>query len=336
MASHFPPLSQFPQAKVHPRAHELSKITESIYCEVTKELGISDSYDPYKCSAVGPAMAMFWPNGSFEVLVCTARFWILGFIVDDIVENPALGHEYKKRVVSAMLKRLNRSNMQPDEDEAGPYEIVFGNAYRELEALACPKDYARYVQSMKDMGKANLAYSFTTCEEFLEFRLHDSGANFCFILGQVALGLHLSDEELSHPLFVKCQSMMGEILFLWNDIASYQKEKLSNTHNRNFLSVLVKFNKVPDHDAAVAYAFDDMHKREALWIDAAEAVLADPVLGNSADVRQWIMELPYMHAGNLWFHQHSRRYNFPGYAVPRVPIHVEGIGRIEVCDPSSY
>jgi hypothetical protein len=84
------------------------------------------------------------------------------------------------------------------------------------------------------------------------------------------------------------------------DIFSYTKElTFEGDTSKNILGLAIRQKKAHDFESASVFAHRELAKREEEWLEAANAVVCDPILRQDANVQRWIREMPYIHGGGL-------------------------------------
>jgi len=204
--------------------------------------------------------------------------------------------------------------------------------FRGIEASSNGDQYPRFARSLREWLLINVvggqAPPYTNLQAYLDFRRLNSAGPWVLFITQYALDLRLTDEELADPKLMMCEKLCVDACALENDIASYDKELASESPSPNIVAILLEHGSEGDGFASAAavkkYVSQEVANIEAQLHDCLEDALNSE--GQSDDYCKWLQALPYIVSGNVWFSQHTKRYNLPGNAVPRRVIHLEGVG----------
>lgn len=119
------------------------------------------------------------------------------------------------------------------------------------------------------------------------------------------MDLNLTDEEVFHPLIVKAEHIAAEHAGIANDLFSYAKEVLSDSHQENLITLL-RNERGYDYDEAKEEIEQMLKEREREYVRVGKEVMRHPFLGKSEGVRVWIRCLPYGMGGNVAWSQEVR------------------------------
>ncbi|KAJ7930822.1 isoprenoid synthase domain-containing protein [Mycena leptocephala] len=200
--------------------------------------------------------------------------------------------------------------------------------FREIEASSNGDQYPRFSRTLRESFINSVAPPYTNLQAYLDFRCTNAGGYWILSTTQYALDLRLTDEELADPKLMMCEKLCLGACALENDVASYDKELASESPSPNIVAILLEHGSEGDGFASAAavkkYVGQEVANIEAQLHDCLEDALNSE--GQSDDHRKWLQALPYIVSGNVWFSQHTKRYNLPGNAVPRRVLHFEGVG----------
>ncbi|KAJ7122139.1 isoprenoid synthase domain-containing protein [Mycena epipterygia] len=339
MSQMLPSLANFPPARQHPRNDELIAETHAYFVKFwPEELAVELRAD---YAAFGTKSI---PDASYDRMLWVCKACMLLFLLDDRMERevrhsvilyvPEVTVPQEKQTLASRVQGFIRGDINPGESQV---DMVINTIFRGIEAGCTGQQYSQFSRVTVQYLTAQTPQPYTDIQTYLDFRRLNAAGYLVLSLSRYALDIHLTDEELNERSLVTCETVVLDLCILVNDVVSYEKELRAGTANANLVTFLLKHGveerRFASASAVKEYICQIITDLEGKLHNCLEAALKHS-LGQKEDYRRWLKALPYIVSGNTWWSQLTTRYIIPGHPVPRMIIHLEGIG--DIVEPEPY
>ncbi|KAJ6570961.1 isoprenoid synthase domain-containing protein [Mycena vulgaris] len=316
-----PPLNRFPLSRQHPMETEIIAATDHFILKIAPFQTQTQREKVLRWELTG-IITKAIPDGQYERMLTVARANIIYYMADDFFETIC------EATKSPLMLEIKNILIDKELGESAMAR-AFGDLYDTL-ARNCPApEYNQYVRFAIEWlrSQTNPVYE-TDIAARLKFRRIDSGGYLFFAFARYALNIYLTDEELDHPMLVRCLDIAIDCTTIENDIVSYEKEILEfsmrSNETRPLLNLVDVGRQVTTPLEAQLILREEIKRHEAELYGALSTALSDKELQKSEPIQRWLAAIPYVVSGNIWWSQTCNRFNIPGKPVLRKTIHLEG------------
>jgi 5-epi-alpha-selinene synthase len=301
----------------HPQAAEHEKRA----LQVASEFGLvgsdNNGRDRKRFEAFVKLDAYVYPYPNAERLRIAGEFnqWL--FFLDDQCDNHLeLGPNppLVRRLMERSMDVLSTGRLPQD---ANAFDRFTLHVRQSLISI-CPDDwFARFLSDVHDyLFRGSLvaiehwaAARTPSLDDYVMFRLYDSGCLPAIDVIEVAAGLNLPPAVLGHPLICELRILAARYIAYINDIFSYHKEVVENRTPCNLVHVIVA-NDLVSLEEAISAAFRLVNDYLGHF-EKIEMALPDwgPTLNE--EVQRYLHGMKTWMRGNVDFSISSGRYQAP-------------------------
>ncbi|KAJ7688277.1 isoprenoid synthase domain-containing protein [Mycena rosella] len=246
-----------------------------------EEISAQSKADFHALRPFNPTSQYAFDKCDFEHLRIGCDLMNVFFIIDEYtdVENVPMVRE----MIDIVIDALDNPHKKRPEGE-----IVLGEIVRRFWELtlrsATPNAvkhfldcFTDYLESVVEQAEDRESDTPLTIDGYLKMRRRNIGIRPSFMPAE--LGLNLPDEAFYHPVVQELQYLIAELVFLDNDMVSYNKEQATGDSCHNILTVAMRqFNT--DLQAALAWLYEHHAQVQARFLDALKRV---PSFGPQVD-----------------------------------------------------
>jgi hypothetical protein len=271
------------------------------------------AYDAFAQARFAELMGRAYPTADTQLLATIADWNSWTFLVDTQLDHDALGHDPARvrHLAHAVAAILGDSPCTPDASWP-PLLFALADVAERLRRVA-PRPWLRRFRhhvgltlEMCVREALNRRRGWQVSEAvYREMRPHTSGVLCFFDLIEVATGMHLSDTTRTHPQVLHLVVLATEAIYLANDLASLEKERLQGDGNN--LVLIVERERGLHPRAAVATITAQHQAVVGAFMHAADRLSATE-LGQSREVNTYVAGLGTWMRANLDWSQLTGRY----------------------------
>ncbi|KAI0284091.1 terpenoid synthase [Russula brevipes] len=175
--------------------------------------------------------------------------------------------------------------------------------------------FATYTQAVVQQAADRTHNHICGVHEYLENRRKTVGAEPCFAI--LETGLNLPDEAIRHPAIQELSIITIDMIFLANDIASYNKEQARGDDNHSIITTIMHHNKT-DVQGAIDWVHNYHKELEAKFLDIYENKI--PKFGEPVDTEmaQYVEGFGnWVRANDVWNFESERYFGKRGPEIQK-------------------
>ncbi|KAF9783463.1 isoprenoid synthase domain-containing protein, partial [Thelephora terrestris] len=219
------------------------------------------------------------------------------FILDDYSDDE--GGEGARRMADSFMNALR----EPAWDDGTPFAKM-AREFRARLATASSTARQRFIDTFDHYLEATVREAqnreegiILSLSDFMELRRGNSGVYPAYAIIECILSIDLQPEVFNHPALWNLTKIAGDMLFIANDIYSYNKEQAGGHAANNFITVIQKERGVDLQGAMdisggffAKYAEDFNTWKDQLpsWGSETDAAVSEYIKGMAASVRGYI------------------------------------------------
>ncbi|WP_143961188.1 terpene synthase family protein [Litoribacter populi] len=251
--------------------------------------------------------ARLYPEASKRKLTAVAKLFCLLFILDDYTDMIVDKNEF--------WIILSRDMMKAIKGEEGKLELFFSKAFQEVwEEISSwtghlwQKEaqtlFEKFLQAGSWEARNRQKNRIPAIGEYMRQRVEFSGAKIAFIL--IPPVWDIPFELTQKSKFEAIQVVAGKIIYIANDLMSYEKEKLENDcHN---LVLLIRHHYQLQPEAALKKVFD-LHYEEVARFHRMEVEIRNCAEETDGFSHEFLMALRFLISGSTeWSKADTQRY----------------------------
>ncbi|KAK6980733.1 terpene cyclase [Favolaschia claudopus] len=270
-----------------------------------------------KCD-FGRLASLAYPRASREHLRAGCDLMNCFFVIDEYtdVESEAVVREMIDIVIDALR---NPHKSRPEG------EVVLGEIVRQFWALTLKTasessarhfldSFIDYLESVVEQAKDRESPTSLTIEGYRKMRRRNIGIRPSFMPAE--LHLDIPDEVFYHPSIQNLQWNIAELIFLDNDMFSYNKEQATGDDCHNILTIAMREFNI-DLDGAMAWLYEHHAKVQAEFLAGLQEV---PSFGLEIDehVRDYIWSMGiWPRSNDSWSFECGRYFGSKGLEIQR-------------------
>ncbi|RPD69751.1 terpenoid synthase [Lentinus tigrinus ALCF2SS1-7] len=248
-----------------------------------------------------------YPYADHESLRTTCDFFGLLFTIDEISDDQDEGGA--RKTGSALYEVMK----DPDYDDGSTLCRMAKDLTTRLHAHCGPLTYARMLKYCKAYTEAVAREAdlrargvILDLDSYVAIRRENSAVRFCLELAGGALNVDLPDEVVEDPTFVKMHLAAVDMIYLANDLYSYNMEQAKGHTTNNVMTVLMHHlgldlqgaaNYIAEHFKTLMETYLEAKRTLPTW----DAVIDLGVARHAMAMECWIV-------GNLNWSFESQRY----------------------------
>ncbi|KAI0290408.1 terpenoid synthase [Multifurca ochricompacta] len=175
--------------------------------------------------------------------------------------------------------------------------------------------FGSYMQAVVQQAADRTNKHIPTIEEYFEIRREDVGTKPCFAI--LELEMDLPDEAVNHPTIQELSVLATDMIFLVNDIASYNVEQACGDDNYNIITVVMHQNKT-DIQGAMNWVSEHHKELEEKFMEIYENKI--PKFGEPVDeqLAQYVDGIGnWVRANYQWSFEGERYFGKKGLEIQR-------------------
>ncbi|KAJ7627810.1 isoprenoid synthase domain-containing protein [Mycena polygramma] len=309
--------------KKWPWARAINPYYEEVFAQskadfhTLKPFNTASQYAFDKCD-FGRLASLAYPHASKEHLRVGCDLMNVFFIIDEYtdVENVPMVRE----MIDIVIDALEHPHKKRPEGEVVLGEVV--RRFWELTLKSATPNVARhfldafndYLESVVEQAEDRESDTPLTVDGYLKMRRRNIGIRPSFMPAE--LGLTLPDEVFYHPVVQELQYLIAELVFLDNDMVSYNKEQATGNSCHNILTVAMREFNI-DLQAALGWLYEHHAQVQVRFFGALERV---PSFGPQVDpqLEQYISRMAiWPRCNDSWNFESGRYFGAKGLEIQK-------------------
>ncbi|KAI0291779.1 terpenoid synthase [Multifurca ochricompacta] len=175
--------------------------------------------------------------------------------------------------------------------------------------------FGSYMQTVVQQAADRTNKYIPTIEEYFEIRRDNVGTKPSFAI--IELEMDLPDEAVNHPTIQELSVLATDMIFLDNDIASYNVEQARGDDNYNIITIVMHQNKT-DVRGAMNWVYECHKELEEKFMDIYENKI--PKFGEPVDeqLAQYVDGIGnWVRANDQWGFENERYFGKKGLEIQR-------------------
>ncbi|KAI0291492.1 terpenoid synthase [Multifurca ochricompacta] len=188
--------------------------------------------------------------------------------------------------------------------------------------IANPQSQKRFIESFSTLMQGTVQQAawrsskyIPSIQEYIEERRRTIGSSPVFAL--IELGMNLPDEVVNHPAIEELSMLVTDMVWMANDIASYNLEQARGDDGHNIVTILMHQNKA-DIQGAINWVYEYHKELEGKFMDIYENKI--PRFGEQVDeeLARYVDALGNcVRANDQWDFESERYFGRKGLEIQR-------------------